>query len=307
MQYDILVCGPVFCDLIFTGLPVFPSLGKEIFAEDLQVSAGGSAIVAAGIQRLGRNVGLIASLGTDPISDIVWQMLGELGLDRSLITRHPGALRQLTVGLSYPQDRAFITRFERPATPPDLRAILKAHSGRHLHLCSYLTALDVPDACQLAHAAGMSVSLDPGWDEQALRDPGLLGLVKDVDLFMPNRLELEFMAQRDDYDEAASVLLSVMQHGMIVMKNGEHGARLYSHAAEENLHLPALPVRPVDTSGAGDAFDAGFLSAYVQGLPMQVCMQYGIVCGSQAVTARGGTAGLPDLEEVNQWLSKLRL
>jgi sugar/nucleoside kinase (ribokinase family) len=305
MQYDILVCGPVFCDLIFTGLPEFPALGKEIFAADLKLSAGGSAIVAAGIHRLGRKVGLVASLGSDPISDLLWQLLGELGLDRSLITRHPGALHQLTVGLSYPHDRAFITRFEHPASPPDLASILTAHPARHLHLCSYLAALEVPDACRLAHAAGMSVSLDPGWDEHALRDPSLLALIKDLDFFMPNRPELELIADSEDCGQAAGALLSRMGHGRIVMKNGDRGASLYSHDSQENLHLPALPVTVVDTTGAGDAFDAGFLSACVQGLPLKDCMQYGIICGSLAVTASGGTAGIPDLEEVNQWLSKL--
>jgi hypothetical protein len=307
MQYDILVYGPVFCDLIFTNLPAFPALGKEIFAGELKVSAGGSAIVAAGIHRLGLKVGLVTSLGNDPISDIVWHLLGELGLERSLITRHPGALHQLTVGLSYPQDRAFITRFQRPPTPPDWKAILQAHPARHLHLCSFLAALDAPDACKLAHAAGMSVSMDPGWDEQALRDLDLMALVKDLDIFLPNRAELEFMAQSEDCEQAARALLSVMQHGMIIMKNGYLGASLYSPAAEEDLHLPALPVTPVDTTGAGDAFDAGFLSAYVQRLPLKVCMQYGIICGSLAVTATGGIDGIPDLEKVNQWLSKLPL
>jgi hypothetical protein len=306
MPYDILVCGPVFCDLIFTDLAEFPALGKEIFAGDLKVSAGGSAIVAAGIHRLGLKVGLITSIGSDPISDILWGLLGGLGIDPSLITRHPGALRQLTVGLSYPQDRAFITRFEQPANPPDLEAILKAHPARHLHLCSHLAAQEAPDACRLAHAAGMTISLDPSWDEQALRDPALMALVKDLDLFMPNRPELEFMAQNEDYEAAAQALLAEMQGGMIVMKDGERGASLYSPAPNENLHLTALPVAPVDTTGAGDAFDAGFLSAYVQGLPLKVCMQYGIICGSQAVTARGGTAGLPDLDEVKLWLSKLQ-
>ena len=60
MKYDVLIYGPLFCDLIFTGLPAMPVLGTELFAEDLTIAIGGSAIVAAGLHRLGARVGLIA-------------------------------------------------------------------------------------------------------------------------------------------------------------------------------------------------------------------------------------------------------
>ena len=118
MTYDVLVYGPLFCDLIFTGLPGLPVLGTELFADDFTLTVGGSAIVAAGLHRLGARVGLIAELGTDYLSRVMREILDDLGLDRSLIREHGHPLPQVTVALSFPQDRAFVTRFRRPQTAP---------------------------------------------------------------------------------------------------------------------------------------------------------------------------------------------
>ena len=168
MQYDILVYGPTFCDIIFTDLPGIPTLGTEVFAGDLNVAVGGSAIVAAGLHRLGLRVGLIADLGTDPFSQIVRNLLDDLGLQQRLIREHPHPLPRTTVALSFPSDRAFVTRFQAPDSPIDLGKTLGNHPARHLHICSFLAALETPAAADLAHANGMTVSMDPGWDERAL-------------------------------------------------------------------------------------------------------------------------------------------
>ena len=131
-----------------------PELGKEIFAGDFRITPGGSAIVAIGLHRLGARVGLIADLGSDPLSELLWQMLGDLGVDRSLIIRHAYPLPQVTVALSFPEDRAFVTRFQRSDSKPDLKSILLRNPTRHLHLCSFLAALDALESTQIAHQAG---------------------------------------------------------------------------------------------------------------------------------------------------------
>ena len=132
MTYDVIVYGPLFCDLIFTDLPGMPELNTEIFAGDFTIAIGGSAIVAVALHRLGAKVGLIAELGNDPMSRMVATMMDDIGLDRTLIREHPRPLPQITVALSFPQDRAFVTRFERPESPPDLQSILSQHPSKHL-------------------------------------------------------------------------------------------------------------------------------------------------------------------------------
>jgi sugar/nucleoside kinase (ribokinase family) len=304
--YDVIVYGPLFCDLIFTGLDDLPALGKEHFADDLTIAIGGSAIVAAGLHKLGVRVGLIAELGSDPLSLVARHLLDELGVDRTLIREHPHPLPQVTVAMSFPHDRAFVTRFKRPDTPPDLAAILRTHPAKHLHVCSFLAVLERPNAAQIAHAAGMTVSMDPGWDDDALRDPRLHAMIRELDVFLPSRSELCYIAGHEDYARAAQATRATMRHGVIVMKNGALGAEAFSSSPNDSLRTPAITVTPVDTTGAGDAFDAGFLCAYVNGQPLEVCMQYGSICGGLATTAPGGATAIPSRMEVETWLTKLR-
>lgn len=305
MSYDILVYGPLFCDLIFTDMPRMPALGTEVFAGDLTIAIGGSAIVAAWLHKLGARDGLVAELGSDPLSQVARRLLDELGLDQTLIREHPYPLPQVTVALSFPQDRAFITRFKRPKSPPDLAAILHRNSAKHLHVCGFLAALETPDICQIAHAAGLTVSMDSGWDEEALRDPQLAAVISELDLFLPNRRELCYIGQVTDLEQAAARVAATMRDGMIVVKRGPEGAVAYDSNGEVRAQVSALPVTPVDTTGAGDAFDAGFLYAYVNGLSLTTCMQYGAVCGGLATTFPGGAGAIPTAREVQRWLAKL--
>ncbi|MCA9881687.1 MAG: carbohydrate kinase family protein [Anaerolineae bacterium] len=303
MGYDALVYGPLFCDVIFTGMDTFPTLGTEIFAQDLTIAIGGSAIIAAGLHRLGAKVGLIADLGNDRFSRIAADLLDELGIDRTLIRQHDYPLPQLTVALSYPHDRAFITRFEKPTEPPDLKEILREHPSRHLHVCSFLAAYDALNAVEIAHGAGTTVSFDPGWDEDALKDETIHRIAAEVDIFMPSRSELCYMMGEDDTETALQKALGRMSGGAIVMKNSAEG--VLARSATQSIAVPALPVTPIDTTGAGDAFDAGFIYGLVNDYSLEDCCRYGAVCGALATTAVGGATGTPTHEEVETWLSKL--
>ncbi|MEQ8674875.1 MAG: carbohydrate kinase family protein [Aggregatilineales bacterium] len=300
MTYDVLVYGPLFCDLIFTELPEMPELGTEIFAGNFTMTVGGSAIVAAGLQKLGAKVGLVADIGNDALSRVVGQLLDDLHIDRTFVREHPHPLTQLTVALSFPQDRAFITRFEKPDIPADLAAILREHPTRHVHIGSFLGAFDVPDACQIAHDAGATISLDPGWDETALRDPRLHNMLTDLDFFLPSRSELCYMLDEPDANKALERATNRMTHGTVIMKNGADGASAKSKTLE--TQVPTLTVTPIDTTGAGDAFDAGFLYALTHDYALQDCMRFGAICGALTTTRIGGATGTPTLEEVKKWL-----
>jgi len=304
MKFDFLVYGPVFSDLIFNDLDEKPMLGEEIFARDFVFTLGGSAIVAIGLHRLGAKVGLIANLGNDLISRIAWELLGDSGLDRSLIQLLPYPLTQITVALSYPKDRAFITHFQQPDKPIDIVGIVKFQRAKHIHLCSSLTALESSQIAQIAHSIGATVSMDPGWDIDSFNDPNLMNLISELDYFLPSQNELTQITQTEDLQQAAEKILAIMGTGKLVIKTGSDGARLYSNDIEGYLQVPAIPVTAIDTTGAGDSFDAGFLYAVKQNLPLKTCMQYGAICGGLATTALGGATAFPTHSEVKEWLKK---
>jgi sugar/nucleoside kinase (ribokinase family) len=299
-EYDIFVYGPIFCDLIFTGIPALPALGKELFANNLTISAGGSAIVAAGLQHLGAKVGLITDIGNDPISHIIWDVIDGLGLDRKLIRRLEKPLSRVTVSMSYPEDRAFLTYFNQSGSPTNLQSILKENPARHLHICSFLAALEIPDASEIAHQHGTTVSMDPGWDEKALQDPRLLKIITNLDVFLPSQMELYQIAQIQNLDIAAHLIQSMMPNGTLVVKQGAQGAKGFT--SQNEIHVPAINVSPIDTTGAGDAFDAGFLYASNNNQSLETCLKYGAICGGLTTREPGGTQGFPSIQEVKKWL-----
>jgi len=139
-----------------------------------------------------------------------------------------------------------------------------------------------------AKSQGLSVSLDPSWDETLIRDPALIDNCRGVDLFLPNAEEAAAIARTDDPDRALDVLSR--QFPQVVLKQGADGAVL---ARSGECHrLPAPRVDVVDTTGAGDAFNAGFIHAWLKGRDPRSCLRAAIEAGSLSVQAAGGATAL---------------
>lgn len=145
--FDIVIPGHYFYDVIFTGLPAFPSLGYEIFSGGVQVMAGGGALNSAiGLIRLGVKVGWAGALGNDFFSQFIESYIINEGLDTSLIQRLDAPLQRVTVALSYPTDRAFVSYVEQP---PDVITLtqkaLEQASCKHLHFSSLVIHEALPE------------------------------------------------------------------------------------------------------------------------------------------------------------------
>jgi sugar/nucleoside kinase (ribokinase family) len=179
--------------------------------------------------------------------------------------------------------------------------LLARHPAHHLHIYSLGVGLDHPELPHLAHDAGLTVSMDCGWEERRLRDPRAPTLIESVNVFLPSAAEACFLTGCDHPEAALQELARRVP--TVVVKLGGEGA--IARAGDRTERLPALSVTPVDTTGAGDAFDAGFIYAYLQNLSLADCLRYGTVCGGLATTAPGGATAAPTLEEVQAWLSKL--
>ena len=277
----VLCVGRVYCDLVFTGLPRLPTMGTEVFADGLTLHAGGgAAITAAYLAALGRPAFLWAHLPSAPFDAPVTAQLARHGIDTRFCA--PGDGPQVTVAMAGAGDRAFLTRQTGAACPPlDAKAVAAADIG-HLHVGELRTLREAPWLLDVARKAGLTVSLDCGWDDGQEAVADLIGA---VDVFLPNA---------DEAAQLAALGLPERPAPVTVVKRGAEGARLLAPGL--SLDAPAEPARVVDTTGAGDAFNGGFLHGWLSGQEAAECLSLGVACGAQAVAAAGGMTGAAQLD-----------
>lgn len=285
----VICLGRIYCDLIFTGLDSMPVLGREIFAEDMAMVAGGGAfIVSAYSASTGRPTALLARLGTDSLSAGLMGQLSEGGIDLQFLERSAAAGPQLTVAIIKDQERAFLSRRAGTARPATLETALSWGAASHLHIAEYATLIEIPDLLAQAKAHGLTVSLDPSWDEALIFDAAFLDNCRGIDLFLPNEEEARALTGLADPEQSARKLAEFFP--VVAVKAGAKGAYL---VIDGDVHFKTAPtVAVIDTTGAGDAFDAGLIDAWLNRLDASSCLEAGIQLGSLAVQAAGGAAAL---------------
>jgi sugar/nucleoside kinase (ribokinase family) len=289
---DVLCLGRTYCDLIFTGLEGLPSLGREIFAENVAIVPGGGAfITAAHLLRFGRIASLVTRLGTDALSRGLDDALAGSGVGLTFVERAPDAGPQLTVAAVLLQDRAFLSHRAGHGRPATLLSALSSPGIRHIHIAEYATLVENPDLIQRARSIGLTVSLDPSWDEALINDRAFLRRCDGIDVFFPNAEEARALARTDDIEKALSHL--ERHFPLVVLKQGAQGAVLASDG--KRIEFPAPQVRVIDTTGAGDAFNAGFLHHWLNGSNFHACLAAAVETGSLSVQAAGGVAVLESM------------
>jgi len=280
----ILCIGRVYCDLVFSGVPRMPTPGSEVFASNVSLHAGGGAFNSAvTLCVLGWKTALSGILPAAPFDA---QILGEaqaVGLDLSLSQAAPaGASPQITVAMAMADDRSFLSNKSGEAAPALDITHAVCRSIRHMHIGELRTLHENPGLLTQARTAGWTVSLDCGWDDELMRQGAALNeLVSRVDVFLPNELEFETLTASGLKSDAAA---------LTVLKQGAAGASALSGG--QRLHCPATPVQVVDATGAGDAFNGGFLAGWLSGEPLAACLEKGNTCGAKTVGQTGGTLGL---------------
>lgn len=305
----ILVAGELNVDLVMTGLPALPVLGRELIATGFQITLGSSsAITAARLAALGAATDFVGRVGGDDLGSFLLRQLQRFGVGTAYIQTLPDAQTDVTIALTYERDRALFTypalmsTFDGDPITPELLA-----GYSHLHVGSFFlqTALQpqLPHLFRLAHQQGLTTSLDPGWDprEQWMGNPHLAPTLAETDCFFPNESELKAICG----DAWNPRQLAARVRGLLAVKRGAEGA-LVLCADAEPVTMPAYAVETVDTTGAGDAFNAGFIfSRFVARDDLAGSLRFAVACGAQAVTQVGGATNAPSAESLRQWMSGL--
>ena len=298
--FDLLVLGDANPDLVLTGA-VEPAFGQaERLVDGARLTVGGSgAIVAAGAARLGLRVGFCGVVGDDPFGRFLREELERRGVDVGGLVVDADRPTGVTVVLARQNDRAILTH---AGTIADLRTDLidplRLERARHVHVSSYFLqerlAPELPALFERVRAHGATTSVDPNWDPAERWDGGLRGLLGQVDVFLPNATEATRIADVPEFD--AAVLALAERAGVVVAKAGADGA-VAAHG--ERLIRAAPPaIEPIDTTGAGDAFDAGYLVSMLAGDPLERSLAIANACGALSTRAVGGVDAQPTMDQV---------
>jgi sugar/nucleoside kinase (ribokinase family) len=296
---DVLVLADYFCDIVITGLPEPPRLGADLFGEAMEIAPGGAYILATAMHRLGVKARWMARLGNDVFSRFILEEAIREGLDRSLFQMFDYPLRSLSVAFSFVHDRGFISYMDPfPITPAE--EIIAAQKPRWVINAPFDGSQQSRQFIDFIHLHGGKVFIDCQYVTTKLEEPGIIELLRAVDVFAPNQSEACQLTGKDDPAEAAAQLGEFCP--LVIVKAGKDGA--FARSGELSWHSPALNVEVVDTTGAGDVFNAGFLAADLRGESIETCLRIGNICGGLSTTKHGGTAAAPTLAELEKYLGK---
>lgn len=296
-RFDVSIAGEINLDLILYGLAEVIPVEREILATDFQCTLGGSSsIVAHNLASLGASVGFTTRLGKDEFGRIALERMAESGADLSeVVYAEDSTSTGVTVLLHHGLKRRILTY---PGTMSGMsRADLNFDylaSARHFHLSSLFLqkalAPDLPALFRDLKQAGLTISLDTNDDPDNVWDGVLHEVLEFVDLLLPNADEVCRIARRDTVEEALLALAGRVP--CIAAKCGPAGALLQTGG--QLTHIPPIKVTPIDTIGAGDSFDAGFLYGYVRGANPLDCAAAGNITGALSTLRPGGTEAFRD-------------
>ena len=301
-RYDIIVAGDFFVDLVFTGLPKLPELGEEVFGTGFEMLPGGSYNTVVAMHRLGLKVGWAADFGNDRFSRFVLDYAENEKLDPSLFVHHNQPLRHITASASFSQDRAFISYSDpEPAMPAAMKKLPFA-SSRALYIPALYYGRWFNAGLSLLRVKNMSLIMDGNASDVTLKNtPDAAKALQCTDLFLPNAREVRCLTGEQDLEKGIHMLLSLCP--LVVVKDGIWGA--YACDGSQLIHSPAIPVTPLDTTGAGDCFNAGFIKAWLDQRPLEECLKWGNIVGGLSTLALGGTGQVTTVKEVEEWLAKV--
>lgn len=301
--FDILVAGEINPDLILSGdvVPAFNQTEKLTDSAVLTIGSS-SAIFACGAARLGLKVAFVGVCGGDLFGRFMLEELQKRKVDVSHVIVRQEGQTGLSVILNHGTDRAILTHLGLIAA---LRAIdipeALLQEARHLHVASYFLQtglqLDLPNLFRRARSFGLTTSLDTNYDPSESW-VGFDELLSVTNVFLPNEKEARSLSGEEKIDAAADILGRKVE--TLAIKLGSEGALGIRNS--EKVQVTSIAVNLIDTVGAGDSFDAGFLYGYLNGWSLEKSLQLGCVCGGLSTQRAGGTDGQPTLDEALTFL-----
>jgi sugar/nucleoside kinase (ribokinase family) len=281
----LLCAGEAFDDLIFVGLDRLPRPGEEVRTSRFTATCGGGAVITAvAAARLGMPAAVASALSA----------AAEARLRREGVVvtnlRRRGEPCAVTAALSTGRDRALVTYTgSNPALEGRLSRWLPRARASHVH-CAFIPRDCARWArrCERLRRRGITTSWDFGYDRRLAGARGFVALIDALDFVFVNELEARLYTRTRTL--SAALRRWRRRQAIVIVKQGAGGSRWLMPARD--LHVAAPEVKAVDTTGAGDAFNAGFLCAWLRGQSPRECLVAGNRLGAMSTTRPGGLDAL---------------
>jgi sugar/nucleoside kinase (ribokinase family) len=301
-KFDILVVGDYCLDFIFTGLPSMPELGHEIVSTGFIQTPGGVCNNVIAMHRLGLKVGWLTNFGTDDYSNFILARIRKEGLDEEYFMFHDQPLRNVTVSLSFPDERAFIAYYDpNPLIISEILNLPKA-SGKAIYIPGLFLGREIDLAIPVIKAKKLKLIMDGNTNEtHTINEKRVKKILKSLDLFLCNAREARMLTGENELQKAIRILGDFVPE--VVIKNGAEGS-MGLRSGEVSV-VPAIKVNVIDTTGAGDCFDAGFLKIWLSGEPLIKALEWGNIVGGLSATEPGGVSRIIHAPEVEQYHQKV--
>ena len=301
--FDVIVVGELNVDLILDDMDSLPEIGKEKLAKKMTLTLGSSsAIFASNLSSLGMSVAFLGKVGSDVFGQLILESLGKKKVDTTLIEVNKNLNTGATIALNFDEDRAMVTHqgamehLNMEDITPDKLVLAK-----HLHFSSYFLQPGFKDNLEnlfrMAKDLGLTTSLDTQWDPSEKWEFDTEKILPFVDVFLPNEVELLHLTSQNNLEEAIRQMDGLCR--FTVVKKGNKGS-LLRYDTKQIDKGPFLNRQVVDTIGAGDSFNAGFIFKFMRGASPEQCQTFGNLMGAISTTGPGGVSAFKDYETTLQ-------
>ncbi len=301
--FDAVVIGDANIDLVVVGCNQVPQPGQEVFVDNMMMHVGGgAALFSISLAKLGVRVAFNGVLGSDGYGHYIRESFAEYGIDTRMVQTSKVHNTGISIAFNPDTDRSFITyagsNMELQVDKLDLDQVAQ---GRHVHVTGYKGRRNHEQYVALARTLKekeVTLSCDVGWDDSGEWDKGVFELMRHFDVFLMNETEALHYTGMENIEDSLRYMGDYCGH--VVVKLGAEGAI----SMKDGLltRLPGYSVEAVDTTGAGDSFNAGYLFGFLSGMDVESSLRYGNACGALSVSGYGGSTGTPNLEGLKSFI-----
>lgn len=305
-KWDVYVYGDVNIDIVIPGVEKFPEPGQEMEVPVMETFAGGgAALFALGIGKLGLHPVFQGEVGDDCYGDFIRKEFLKCHVDDFLLQTSKTQKTGISLSFTDKKDRSFLTyRGTNESLHIDAVDIERVKGASHIHVTGYAGSSN-HDAYlsflkRIKEETQISVSFDLGWDSTGEWKHEIYRLFPYIDVLFMNETEAQHYARKEDVREAALDFAAYC--GLAVIKMGKKGS--IAVKGREIYKADAYLVDAIDTTGAGDSFNAGFVYGFLKGKSPEDSLRTGNACGALSVTALGGNTGFPTEDRLMKFIQK---